>query len=163
MSTIFQDWQVNTNNPKGRIVMASFRLARVIRYNPILRILLGWFYLPFYIVIVEWFLGIEMRWSLELGNNTQLWHGQALVINPGTMIGSNCILRHSTTIGNKGADRRCPSIGNNVDIGANSCILGAVTVGDNVIIGAGSIVVKNIPANSVAVGNPAKVIKSTLL
>ena len=53
------------------------------------------------------------------------------------------------------------SIGNNVQIGANSIILPGVTIGDNVIIGACSLVNKNIPSNSTAVGNPCKVIKST--
>ena len=51
-------------------------------------------------------------------------------------------------------------IGNNVFIGAGAIVLMGVTVGDNVIIGAGSIVIKDIPANSVAAGNPAKVICS---
>jgi len=53
-------------------------------------------------------------------------------------------------------------IGNNVWIGANSVILPEVKIGDNVIIGAGSIVTKNIPSNSVAVGNPCKVIREKL-
>ena len=52
------------------------------------------------------------------------------------------------------------NIGNNVFIGACSIILPGVTVGDNVIIGAGSVVTHNIPANSVAVGSPARVVKS---
>lgn len=51
-------------------------------------------------------------------------------------------------------------IGNNIFIGAHSIVLPGVTIGDNVIIGAGSIVSRNIPSNSVAVGSPAKVIKS---
>lgn len=50
-------------------------------------------------------------------------------------------------------------IGNNVFVGANSVILPSVKIGDNVVIGAGSIVVKDIPSNSIAVGNPCKVIK----
>lgn len=50
-------------------------------------------------------------------------------------------------------------IGSNVWIGANSVVLPEVSIGDNVIIGAGSIVSKNIPSNSIAVGNPCKVIK----
>ena len=49
-------------------------------------------------------------------------------------------------------------IGNNVFVGAGSIILPGVHVGNRVIIGAGSIVTKDIPDNSVAVGNPAKVI-----
>lgn len=49
-------------------------------------------------------------------------------------------------------------IGNDVFIGAGAIILPGITIGDNVIIGAGSIVSKNIPRDSVAVGNPARVI-----
>jgi len=49
-------------------------------------------------------------------------------------------------------------IGNNVFLGANSVILPGVHIGDNVIVGAGAIVTKDIPANKVVAGNPAKII-----
>lgn len=52
------------------------------------------------------------------------------------------------------------TIGDNVWIGGSVTILPGVTIGDNVTIGAGSIVTKNIPSNSIAVGNPCKVIKT---
>ncbi len=51
-------------------------------------------------------------------------------------------------------------IGNNVWIGGGSIVLGGVSIGDNVTIGAGSVVTKSIPANSIAVGNPCRVIKT---
>ncbi len=51
------------------------------------------------------------------------------------------------------------TIGDNVWIGGSTTILPGVTIGDNVVIGAGSVVTKDIPANVVAVGNPAKIIK----
>jgi len=51
-------------------------------------------------------------------------------------------------------------VGNNVFIGSNSVLLPGVKIGNNVVIGAGSIVTKDIPYNSIAVGNPCKVIKS---
>lgn len=51
-------------------------------------------------------------------------------------------------------------IGNKVFVGAGSIILPGVHIGDNVIIGAGSIVTKDIPNNSVAVGNPARVVSA---
>ena len=51
-------------------------------------------------------------------------------------------------------------IGNNVWIGGAVTILPGVTIGDNVTIGAGSVVVDDIPSNSIAVGNPCKVIRS---
>lgn len=52
-------------------------------------------------------------------------------------------------------------IGDNVFIGANVTVLPNVTIGNNSIIGAGSIVTHDIPPNSVAVGNPAKIISTT--
>lgn len=52
------------------------------------------------------------------------------------------------------------TIGNNVWIGGTVTVLAGVTIGDNVVIGAGSVVTKNIPPNTVAVGNPCKVIKT---
>ncbi len=48
----------------------------------------------------------------------------------------------------------------NVWIGANVTILPGVTIGENAIIGAGSVVTKDIPANTIAVGNPARPIKT---
>ncbi len=50
-------------------------------------------------------------------------------------------------------------VGDNVWIGANSCIVGKVKIGNNVVIGAGSVVVKDIPDNCLAYGNPCKVIR----
>ena len=50
-------------------------------------------------------------------------------------------------------------IGNNVWVGENAVILPGVTIGDGCVIGANSVVTKDIPSNSIAVGNPAKVIK----
>lgn len=61
---------------------------------------------------------------------------------------------------NKGLEYAKPiEVGNNVWIGGNVVVLPGVKIGDNSVIGAGSIVTKDIPANSVAVGNPCKVIK----
>ena len=57
-------------------------------------------------------------------------------------------------------ERAPVKIGSNVQIGANSIILPGVTIGDNVIIGALSLVNKDIPSNTVAVGNPCKVLRS---
>ena len=51
------------------------------------------------------------------------------------------------------------TIGNNVWIGGSVTILAGVTIGDNCTIGAGSVVTRDIPANSVAVGNPARVVR----
>ena len=51
-------------------------------------------------------------------------------------------------------------LGKNVWIGGSCTILSGVTIGDNAVIGAGSVVTRDIPANCIAVGNPARVIRS---
>ncbi len=51
------------------------------------------------------------------------------------------------------------TIGDNVWIGGNTCILPGVTVGNNVVIGAGSVVTKDLPDNVIAAGNPCRVIR----
>lgn len=62
---------------------------------------------------------------------------------------------------NQGLEYAYPiRIGNNVWIGAHVCVLPGVSIGDNCVIGAGSVVNKDIPANSLAVGNPCKVIRT---
>lgn len=62
---------------------------------------------------------------------------------------------------NKGLEYARPiTVGDNVWIGAGVSVLPGVSIGDNCVIGAGSVVVKDIPSNSVAVGNPCKVVKT---
>lgn len=61
---------------------------------------------------------------------------------------------------NRGLEYARPIIvGNNVWIGAQVCVLPGVTIGDNCVIGAGSVVNRDIPAGSLAVGNPCRVIR----
>ena len=88
----------------------------------------------------------------------------------GIYIGNNCLLGHNTIIAtlNHGMlpeERgdmipKPVHIGNNVWIGSGSIILSGVTIGDNAVIGAGSVVTKDIPADMIAVGSPARVIRS---
>lgn len=70
------------------------------------------------------------------------------------------ILAHDSSFGLYTGKTRAANvmIGNDVFVGAGSIILPGVHIGSRVIIGAGSIVTKDIPANSVAAGNPARVI-----
>ncbi len=87
----------------------------------------------------------------------------------GIEIGDNVFIGHSVviaTINHNFKPKKRVSmiakkvkIGNNVWVGSNVTILPGVTICDGAIIGAGSVVTKNIPSNTIAAGNPAKVIK----
>ncbi len=92
----------------------------------------------------------------------------------GVQIGDNCFIGHGVMFINDNypqatrADGELETeddwkgrfvntrIGNHVSIGTNSTILGGVQIGDNAIIGAGSVVTKNVPANQIWAGNPAR-------
>lgn len=61
---------------------------------------------------------------------------------------------------NRGLEYAYPiTVGNNVWIGAQVCVLPGVTIGDNTVIGAGSVVTRDIPSGVVAVGNPCRVVR----
>jgi len=161
---VFQDWRANRKNFKGQLVLFMFRLVGAVNRYTLTKIIF-FPYLMFYRFCVEWVLGIELPRKLVVGKGLSLFHAQALVVNHKTVIGENCVLRNSTTIGHKkmadGSFSKCPRIGNHVDIGANVCIIGDVTIGDNVVIGAGAVVVKDIPPNSIAMGNPARIVEKS--
>lgn len=118
--------------------------------------------------------------TLLLGNNVQINDYCHINAFKSVKIGDNVLiaskvfitdLEHGSYIGDENdsnpnsivKDRPLSSkpviIGNNVWIGELCSVLPGVTIGDNSIIGANSVVTKSIPANSIAVGNPAKVIK----
>lgn len=161
---ITQDWQKNkATSFKSRLVLMLFRSSQICERWSMPFSLISIFIRMLYQISVEWVLGIELPWDTQVGSSLQLQHGQGLVINHETIIGENCVLRNSTTIGNKkladGSYSAAPKIGNNVDIGANVVIIGAITIGDNAVIGAGSVVVKDVPEGAVVVGNPARVIR----
>jgi len=162
---LFQDWSANRQNFKAQLVLFMFRSVMVFNRYTITKIIF-FPYFMLYRFFVEWHLGIELPRKLTIGKGLSLYHGQALVVNKSTIIGENCVLRNGTTIGHKkladGSFSNCPRIGNNVDIGANVCIIGGVTIGDNVIIGAGSVVTKDVLSDCVVVGNPARVLEKKI-
>ncbi len=120
---------------------------------------------------IEPYFWCDYGYNIELGENFYSNHN-LVILDPGPVvfgdnvfIGPNCSfytafhpLDYKTR--NKGLETQKPiKIGNNVWFGGNVTVLGGVTIGDNSVIGAGSVVVRDIPENSVAVGNPCSVIR----
>jgi putative colanic acid biosynthesis acetyltransferase WcaB len=156
---ILQDWEANRGNWKSRSAMLLYRAAQAVRRQSLLFRLLGTPVIALYVLYVEWALGIELNLKSRIGPGLRLYHGTGLVIHEAAVLGSNCALRHCTTIGMKNGPADCPLIGNNVDIGSNSVVLGSIRIGDNVTIGAGSVVLHDVAPGDVVAGNPARSIK----
>lgn len=113
--------------------------------------------------IYPWWL--RRRFGLHIGNHCVISTGARLdlTVNPqGIYIGDNVwILKGAIVLAHDHCRRSKMDvhIKNNCVIGLNSIIMPGVTIGEQSIIGAGSVVTKSIPAHSIAVGNPAHVIK----
>lgn len=100
--------------------------------------------------LIEW--GSE-PWLISLGKNVHLTHGVKFITHDGgVLLYRNIVPDLEIT--------KPITVGNNVYVGNDVIILPGVSIGSNVIIGAGAVVSKDIPDNSVAVGVPARVIKT---
>ncbi|WP_198289375.1 DapH/DapD/GlmU-related protein [Rhodococcus sp. AW25M09] len=110
--------------------------------------------------MTEFILGLEIRPKTRIGGGLTIFHGYGLVVHDHCIIGDNVTLRNGVTIGQANPGGGVPTIGDRVQIGANASIIGQISVGTNSVIGAGSVVVKNVPANCVAAGNPARIIRT---
>ena len=100
------------------------------------------------------------NFNLTILDEAPVTFGDDCFIGPNVSIYTAC---HSTDPVERNSRREWAlpvTIGNNVWIGGSVVILPGVTIGDNVTIGAGSVVVHDIPSNSIAVGNPCRVVKS---
>ena len=114
----------------------------------------------------------DYGYNIEVGDNFFANHNMVILDGAKVIFGDNIFIAPNCgfyTAGhpidserrNEGLEYAYPIIvGNDVWIGAGVHVMPGVTIGDNVVIGAGSVVVKDIPSNSVAVGNPCKVIRA---
>jgi maltose O-acetyltransferase len=108
---------------------------------------------------------VSIKSHSRIGDFVIIWGGGEVEI------GEGCLIAAHSVITSEGHDPNAESfrdsslsgkvvINNNVWLGAGVYVMPGVKIGENSVIGAGSIVTKDIPPNSIALGNPAKIVKT---
>lgn len=110
---------------------------------------------------VEWTCGISLPYTVKLGRRVRIWHHSGIILSA-RAIGDDVQIRQNTTFGVLRTEHNfeLPVIEDRVDVGCGAVILGGITIGHDSVIGANSVVLKDLPPYSVAVGAPARVIRS---
>ncbi|MEC8423897.1 MAG: serine O-acetyltransferase EpsC, partial [Myxococcota bacterium] len=102
--------------------------------------------------------GIEIHPGARIGGGVFIDHGMGVVIGETSVIGDNCTLFHGVTLGGTSwkQEKRHPTLGSDVVVGAGAKLLGPIEVGDGAKIGANSVVVRDVPAAATVVGIPGR-------
>ena len=112
---------------------------------------------------------------LEIGDKTYVNHDSEIRCRKHISIGNNCSIAYGVLIqdsdyhtvysenGEPKPQTRPVTIGDNVWIGANVIVLKGVSIGDGAIVAAGSVVTRDVPANTLVAGNPARIVKSNVM
>lgn len=96
----------------------------------------------------------------KIGEGLYLGHPFCIDVNAGAVIGSNCNIGKCVTIGgeNRGRRKGAPTLGNRVWVGSGAVIVGRVTIGDDVLVAPNAYVNMDVPAHSIVIGNPGRII-----
>lgn len=122
--------------------------------GPLLALLYAWRKL------IEVTTGISLPHSAVVGPGLRIPHFGPVVVNKDAVIGAACDLHQGVTIGfsDRAGRTGVPVIGDRVWIGPNATVAGPITVGDHVMVSANSLVTRDVPAEAVVRGVPAKVV-----
>ena len=111
-------------------------------------------------LVCEILTGIELPCEASVGKRFKIEHFGNLIVSGDAVFGDDVVIRNGVTVGvRRTGFRGAPVIGDRVDIGAGAKILGRITIGDDVVIGANAVVLEDVPANSIAVGVPARIVR----
>jgi serine O-acetyltransferase len=99
--------------------------------------------------------------TARIGPGLCLIHPHNILIAPNVVIGENCLIFHEVTLGT-GPTPGVPILGSDVDVYVGARILGGVVIGNASMIGANSVVTRSIPARSVVVAPPVRIVPRSL-
>jgi len=110
--------------------------------------------------VVRFLTGIEIHPAAKIGKRFFIDHGMGVLIGETAEVGDDVTIYKGVTLGGTslGHGKRHPTIGNDVVVGTNASVLGAITVGEGARIGAGSVVVRDVPPRATIVGIPGRIV-----
>lgn len=142
----------------GFWAVASYRLQHALWAS-------GWKWLARWLSVISRLLtGVELHPAVRAGRRLFIDHGMGIVIGETAELGDDVSIYQGVTLGGTSwaQEKRHPTIGNNVIIGAGAKVIGAITLADGVRVGSNAVVVKDVPAHTTVVGIPAKAVAPKL-
>ncbi|CAN5166777.1 serine O-acetyltransferase [soil metagenome] len=123
-----------------------------------------WFWLGRFLShMARFWTGIEIHPGAVIGHRVFIDHGMVFVIGETAEICDDCTIYQGVTLGGTSlyrGQKRHPTLGRGVVVGAGAKVLGGFSVGDFAKIGSNAVVVKEVPANATATGIPARIIEA---
>jgi len=110
---------------------------------------------------VHWGWGIKLDYTVKLGRRVRIWHHGGMVLGARS-IGNDVHIRQNTTFGvaRRSQPTGKPMIGDRVEIGCGAVLLGHIRIEADSVIGANSVVTRDVPAHSLVVGVPGRIVKN---
>ncbi len=104
--------------------------------------------------------GVDIHPAARIGKGIMIDHAHSIVVGETAIVGDNVSMLHSVTLGGTGKEeeKRHPTIGDGVLIGAGAKVLGNITIGHCSRIAAGSVVLHDVPPLKTVAGVPAKIV-----
>ena|SRR5687768_15845520 len=110
----------------------------------------------------RWLTGIEIHPAAKIGSCVFIDHGMGVVIGETAEVGDGCTIYQGVTLGGTSlyrGEKRHPTLGSGVVVGAGAKVLGGFLVGDGARIGSNAVVVKEVPAGATVVGIPGRLVE----
>lgn len=171
-SSLWQEWHsdascVFARDPAARnlleVLLAYPGVHAVIVYRVAHRLWRSGWKLPARVLSAfgRWLTNVDIHPGATIGKRFFIDHGAGVVIGETSVIGNDVTLYHGVTLGGTtwNKEKRHPTLGDNVLVGAGAKVLGPITLGYNVRIGANSVVVKDVPPCCTVIGIPGRIIQ----
>src|SRR6185295_2414451 len=110
----------------------------------------------------RWATGIEIHPGARIGSCVFIDHGMGVVIGETAEVGDGCTIYQGVTLGGTSlyrGEKRHPTLGPGVVVGAGAKVLGGFLVGAGARIGSNAVIVKSVPAGATIVGIPGKIVE----